>query len=70
MKVLKQINKNTIKINNSYYKGYLLGDLPLIFGFKSKLHYNEEGEVEEAKGLNKWFNYKGLTYLLLRRKKY
>ncbi len=70
MKVLRQINKNTIKINNSYYKGYLLGDLPLIFGFKSKLQYNEEGEVEEAKGLNKWFNYKGLTYLLLSRKKY
>ena len=70
MKVLRQINKTTIKLNNSYYRGYILGDLPLTFGFKSKLQYDEEGKVEEIKGLNKWFNYKGLTYLLLSRKKY
>ena len=39
-----------------------------MFGFKDHLQYNEEGELEIVKGLNKWFNYKGLTYLLLTKK--
>jgi len=68
MQKIKQINKTTIKLNNSYYRGYLLGDIPAMFGFKDHLQYNEEEELEIVKGLNKWFNYKGLTYLLLTKK--
>tara|TARA_R100001460_G_scaffold26838_2_gene54350 strand:+ start:965 stop:1153 length:189 start_codon:yes stop_codon:yes gene_type:complete len=50
----KQVDKTTIKLNNTTYKGYLIGDLPPSFGFK------DNGEKQ---GKHQWFNYKGLTYI-------
>lgn len=48
MKIFKKLNSKAIKLNNTEYKGYLIGDIPNSFG--------EYG--------THWFNYKGLTYLI------
>ena len=48
MKTFKKINSTTIKLADTRYKGYLIGDIPNSFG-EYKTH---------------WFNYKGLTYLI------
>ena len=50
----KQVDKTTIKLNNTTYKGYNVGDLPPSFGFKYK---------DDKEGKHEWFNYKGLTYI-------
>tara|TARA_S200000501_G_scaffold236831_1_gene221993 strand:+ start:3535 stop:3723 length:189 start_codon:yes stop_codon:yes gene_type:complete len=50
----KQVNKTTIKLNNTTYKGYNVGDLPPSFGFK------QQGDKQ---GKYQWFNYNGLTYI-------
>ena len=52
---LKQVDKTTIKLNNTTYKGYNVGELPPSFGFK----YDEDKQ-----GKFQWFNYKGLTYII------
>ena len=38
------------------YKGYLIGDLPPRFGYI----YDD---TKETFGIDKWFNYKGLTWI-------
>ena len=48
----KQVNKTTIKLNNTTYKGYNVGDLPPSFGFK------QQGDKQ---GKYQWFNYNGLN---------
>ena len=55
MNIIKFTNKTNLKLNNVKYKGYLIGDLPPSFGFK----YNDKKQ-----GINKWFNYKGLTWIV------
>tara|TARA_X000001036_G_scaffold251024_1_gene233764 strand:+ start:698 stop:901 length:204 start_codon:yes stop_codon:yes gene_type:complete len=57
------INKTILKTDKGTYKGYLLGDLPPSFGYKFKEELNEKNEVIQIKGLNKWFNRKGLTWI-------
>ena len=56
MQKIKFLSKNTIKIANTTYQGYLIGDLPNSFGFI----YNEN---KEQYGKSHWFNYKVLTYI-------
>ena len=56
MQTIKFLSKNTIKIANTTYHGYLIGDLPTSFCFI----YNEN---KEPYGKSHWFNYKGLTYI-------
>lgn len=53
---IKKINKTTIKLNNTTYKGYNVGELPNRFAFI----YNEDKDQE---GISSWFNYQGLTYV-------
>ena len=55
MSIIKFTTKTTLKLNDIKYKGYLVGDLPPSFGFKSK---------DKKQGINKWFNYKGLTWVI------
>ena len=54
MNIIKFTSKTTLKLNNIKYKSYLIGDLPPSFGFKYK---------DKKQGINKWFNYKGYTYI-------
>ena len=56
MQKIKFINSSTIKLNNTTYKGYNIGELPKRFAFI----YNEDNDQE---GITEWFNYKGLTYV-------
>tara|TARA_B100000131_G_scaffold275226_1_gene277673 strand:+ start:730 stop:945 length:216 start_codon:yes stop_codon:yes gene_type:complete len=71
MKTIKIINKNYLAINNKIlYKGYLLGDLPPTFSFlfKEDTKWDDDKETYETNkiyGINKWFNYKGLTWIKL-----
>ena len=51
---LKQVDKTTIKLKNTTYKGYNIGDLPPSFGFKYQ---------NDKQGKYQWFNYKGLTFV-------
>ena len=55
MNTIKFTSKTTLKLNNTKYKAYLIGDLPPRFGFK---------EMDEKEGICQWFNYKGLTWVL------
>ena len=61
MNKFKQVNKTRIKLNGKSYKGYMLGDLPPTFAYKSCEDIDEHGEEKE--GFTHWFNYKGLTYI-------
>ena len=51
-----QRGTNRLKLGKHWYKPYLVGGLPPSFAFK----YDEENEAD---GIKKWFNYKGLTYI-------
>ena len=55
MNRIKFTSKTTMKLNKKPYKGYNLGEIPPSFGFKYK---------EKKQGINKWFNYKGLTWVI------
>tara|TARA_R110000803_G_scaffold149703_1_gene215160 strand:- start:1144 stop:1356 length:213 start_codon:yes stop_codon:yes gene_type:complete len=59
--LLKQINATTLRLKTETkifeYKGFTLSEIPKTFGFI----YDEN---EDTEGINKWFNYKGLTYIL------
>jgi len=60
MQKIKFTSKTTLKLTNKHgfpvkYKGYLVGDLPPSFGFKY---------MNEKEGRDKWFNYKGLTWVV------
>ena len=53
-----------MKLNKKPYKGYNLGEIPPSFGFDAKLDgINENGQDKFKYGINKWFNYKGLTWI-------
>jgi hypothetical protein len=53
---IKFLKNNLILLNGVLYTPYLIGDLPVIFGFK----YDSEKDTD---GYDEWFNYKGLTYI-------
>ena len=64
MNTIKFTSKTTCKLNGVDYKGYLVGNLPNSFGFKEKyLGPDEEGNDQYKFGKDKWFNYKGLTFI-------
>ena len=62
MNRIKFTSKTTMKLNKKPYKGYNLGEIPPSFGFDAKLDgIDENGQDKFKYGINKWFNYKGLT---------
>jgi hypothetical protein len=65
MHYLKQITATTLKLRTEQrvyeYRGYTLSEIPKNFGFIFD-------ESEDTDGVNKWFNYKGLTYILTKTK--
>jgi hypothetical protein len=64
MNRIKFTSKTTMKLNKKPYKGYNLGEIPPSFGFDAKLDgINENGQNKFKYGINKWFNYKGLTWI-------
>ena len=64
MNRLRFTSKTTLKLNNKPYKGYNLGEIPPSFGFDAKLDgIDENGQDKFKYGINKWFNYKGLTWI-------
>ncbi len=54
MKIIKKLNDKKIKLDDTVYKPYNLGNLPPTFAFKYS---------EDKGGIYQWFNYKGLTYI-------
>ena len=61
MNKIKFTSKTTLTLTNPLgysvkYKGYNLGELPPRFGYI----YND---TKETFGIDKWFNYKGLTWI-------
>ena len=65
MNKIKLTSKTTLLLNKKPYKGYLIGDLPPSFGFDRKFESVDfdNNKVKFKYGINKWFNYKGLTWL-------
>ena len=64
MNRIRFTSKTTMKLNKRPYKGYNLGEIPPSFGFDAKLDgINENGQDKFKYGINKWFNYKGLTWI-------
>ena len=57
MNRIRFTSKTTMKLNKRPYKGYTLGEIPPSFGFDQKFDSIDEN------GINKWFNYKGLTWI-------
>ena len=54
-----------MKLNRKPYKGYLIGDLPMSFGFDRKFDSVDfdKNLVKFKYGVSEWFNYKGLTWI-------
>jgi len=64
MNRIRFTSKTTMKLNKKPYKGYNLGEIPPSFGFDAKLDgIDENGQDKFKYGINKWFNYKGLTWV-------
>jgi len=64
MNRIRFTSKTTMKLNRKPYKGYNLGEIPPSFGFDAKLDgIDENGQDKFKYGINKWFNYKGLTWV-------
>ena len=64
MNRIRFTSKTTMKLNKRPYKGYNLGEIPPSFGFDAKLDsIDENGQDKFKYGINKWFNYKGLTWI-------
>ena len=64
MNRIRFTSKTTMKLNRKLYKGYNLGEIPPSFGFDAKLDgIDENGQDKFKYGINKWFNYKGLTWV-------
>jgi hypothetical protein len=57
MKKIKFLKNNLISLNGVLYTPYMVGDLPQSFGFI----FNDDKEQD---GITKWFNFKGLTYII------
>ncbi len=53
---IKFKSNKEIKLNNTIYKPYLIGNLPKKFAYI----YDEN---EDREGITQWFNYKGFTYI-------
>ncbi len=65
MNTIKFTSKTTLKLNGVEYGGYELGEIPPSFGYKEKFDgVNEHGEDKFKYGINQWFNYKGLTWVI------
>tara|TARA_Y100000593_G_scaffold90150_1_gene175891 strand:- start:883 stop:1194 length:312 start_codon:yes stop_codon:yes gene_type:complete len=70
MQKIKFTSKTTLRITNKHgysikYKGYNVGELPNSFGFKYKFNgYDDDGYETFKEGKDKWFNYKGLTWVI------
>ncbi|MDP6878936.1 MAG: hypothetical protein QGI18_10080 [Candidatus Marinimicrobia bacterium] len=65
MNTIKFTSKTTLKLNNVKYKAYLIGDLPPSFGFKERFDgQDDDGNDKFKKGIDQWFNYKGLTWVI------
>ena len=47
---------NTLKINNTKFRGFDLTNLPTKFAYI----YDE---INDRDGIRRWFNYKGLTWI-------
>ena len=56
MKNIKFISKTSLLLEGKKYRGYLLSDLPVNFGF---IFDNDD----EKDGISEWFNMKGLTWI-------
>ena len=56
MQQIKFLKDNHIRLGDTIYKGYTVGNLPKSFGFI----YDEDKDKE---GKSEWFKYKGLTYV-------
>ena len=64
MNRIRFTSTTTMKLNRKLYKGYNLGEIPPSFGFDAKLEgIDENGQDKFKYGINKWFNYKGLTWV-------
>ena len=64
MNRIRFTSKTTMKLNKRPYKGYTLGEIPPSFGFDQKFDsIDENGQDKFKYGINKWFNYKGLTWV-------
>ena len=65
MNRIKFTSKTTLKLGNGSYKGYNLGEIPPSFGFDRKFESVDfdNNKVKFKYGINKWFNYKGLTWI-------
>ena len=64
MTKIKFLKDNIIKVNNTNYQGYTVGNLPNSFGFKCKyLGPDEEGNDQYKYGKSHWLKLKGLTYV-------
>ena len=64
MNRIRFTSKTTMNLNKRPYKGYNLGEIPPSFGFDAKLDgIDENGQDKFKYGINKWFNYKGLTWV-------
>ena len=63
MNKFKQTGKTRVRLNGKTYKGYMLGDLPPTFAYRSCEDIDEHGEVVETPVVKAWFNHKGLTYI-------
>jgi hypothetical protein len=57
MKNIKKLKTGELIVEGMLYTPYLVGELPITFGFK----YNAEKDQD---GYSEWFNYKGLTYII------
>ncbi len=65
MNTIKFTSKTTLKLNNVKYKAYLIGDLPPSFGFKERFDgQDDDGNDKFKQGIDQWFNYKGLTWVI------
>lgn len=65
MNTIRFTSKQTMKLNRKPYKGYLIGDLPMSFGFDRKFDSVDfdKNLVKFKYGVSEWFNYKGLTWI-------
>tara|TARA_R110002167_G_scaffold190373_3_gene392677 strand:+ start:2220 stop:2396 length:177 start_codon:yes stop_codon:yes gene_type:complete len=57
MKNIKFTSKTSLILDGKAYRGYLLGELPMKFGFL----YDSDDDKD---GISQWFNMNGLTWLL------
>ena len=55
MKTIKYLKDNKIELDGIVYKGYTICNLPSRFGC---IDFNS------SEGINEWFKYKGLTYII------